>query len=222
MSTRALIVWGGWSGHQPEAVAELIKRTLELNEFEVGVSDSLSVFDDGESLRDLDLIVPVWTMGKITKEQCNALTEAVKGGVGIAGCHGGMCDAFREASEYQFMTGGQWVSHPGNDGVEYTVRITDHQHVITTGCTDFVVKSEQYYMHVDPSNHVLGTTRFPAPGTEGPHIPNGEVDMPVFWTRFYGSGKVFYSSLGHTAEVVAIPEHLKILERGLLWAANRL
>ena len=49
--------------------------------------------------------------------------NAVKSGVGLAGCHGGMCDSFREHTEWQFMTGGQWVAHPGNDGTKYTVKM---------------------------------------------------------------------------------------------------
>jgi uncharacterized protein len=220
MSKRALIVWGGWTGHQPEQVAGLLAETLRGRDFEVEVSDTLDAFLDADKLRSLDLIVPVWTMGKISGEQLRPLCEAVRGGVGIGGCHGGMCDSFREAAEYQLMTGGQWVSHPGNDGVRYTVRITDREHYITRGIRDYEIVSEQYYLHVDPSNHVLATTRFPTPGADGPHVPNGEFDMPVAWTRRYGEGRVFYHSAGHNAEVVAQPETLEMITRGLLWAAR--
>src|SRR5438105_1965780 len=133
MSKSALIVWGGWDGHQPEQVAGILADALRSHEFKVEVSDTLDSYKDLEKLKTLDLIVPIWTMGKITNEQLNPLCEAVKSGVGIGGCHGGMCDSFRDATEYQFMTGGQWVAHPGNDGVEYTVHITDPNHFITQG-----------------------------------------------------------------------------------------
>ena len=131
----------------------------------------------------------------------------------------GRIDSFREATEYHFMTGGQWVAHPGNDGVEYTVRITDPDHRITQGIADYIVRSEQYYLHTDPSNRVLATTKFPSPGVDGPHVPNGSFDMPVAWTRLYGKGRVFYCSLGHTSEMVEQPQTHEILRRGLLWAA---
>jgi type 1 glutamine amidotransferase len=157
-------------------------------------------------------------MGTIIWEQLSPLLDAVKSGVGIGGCHGGMCDSFRDATEYQFMTGGQWVAHPGNDGVEYTVHITDPNHYITQGSSDFQVKSEQYYMHTDPANRVLATTRFPV--ADGPHVPNGAVDMPVVWTKYYGQGRVFYCSLGHVAGVVRQPETLRLMTRGLRWAAK--
>jgi hypothetical protein len=218
MARKALIVWGGWDGHEPQQVAEIVDKALREKGFETEVSDTLDAYRDADKLKSLNLIVPVWTMGTIKNEQLNPLLEAVKSGVGIGGCHGGMCDSFREATEYQFMTGGQWVAHPGNDGVEYTVRITDHDHFITQGAHDFQVKSEQYYMHVDPAVKVLAVTRFPV--ADGPHATNGPVDMPVLWTKFYGKGRVFYSSLGHVAAVVRQPEALSLLTRGLLWAAH--
>lgn len=216
---KALIVWGGWNGHEPEPVAGIFADALKSHGFEVEVSNTLDAFLDGEKLKGLDLIVPVWTMGKITNDQLKPVVEAVKSGVGIAGCHGGMCDSFREATEYQFMTGGQWVAHPGNDGVEYTVRITDPSHFITQGVpAEFPVKSEQYYMHTDPANKVLAVTRFPT--ADGPHVGNGEFDMPVVWTKYYGKGRVGYVSLGHVANVVRQPEVLRLCTRALLWAAN--
>ncbi len=218
MAKKALIVWGGWDGHEPEKVAAIFKNVLSEKKFEVEVSNTLDSFNDKAKLAALDLIVPVWTMGKISGEQCGNVCEAVRNGVGIGGVHGGMCDSFREATEWQFMTGGQWVSHPGNDGTKYKVHITGEKHFITEGQSDFDVSSEQYYMHVDPAVKVLATTKFPV--ADGPHVPNGEFQMPVTWVKYYGKGKVFYCSLGHKADVVAMPPVLKQCTRGLLWAAN--
>ncbi len=222
MSTRsALIVWGGWDGHEPEKVADLFATLLRGEEFDVEVSDTLDSFLDGERLKSLHLIVPVWTMGQISAEQCGGVLAAVESGVGLAGCHGGMCDSFRESTDWQFMTGGQWVAHPGNDGVEYLVEIRrDVLHPITEGIGDFTVKSEQYYMHVDPAVQVLATTRFPTPGADGPHSPNGPVQMPVVWTKRWGKGRVFYTSLGHQRDVLESAPVPELLRRGLLWAAK--
>lgn len=218
MSKKALIVWGGWDGHEPRQVAEICEKLLKEEGFEVEVSNTLDSFLDQQKLMNLNLIVPAWTMGKITKEQCKPVLEAVKSGVGIAGCHGGMCDAFRENTDWQFMTGGQWVAHPGNDGVEYIVKIGPNKSPITEGIADFVVQSEQYYMHVDPAVKVLATTRFPT--ADGPHVGNGPVDMPVIWTKLFGQGRVFYCSLGHHADVIDHDPALTIMRRGMLWAAK--
>jgi len=205
---KALLVQGGWEGHEPKQVAEILANALRGEDFDVEVSDTLDSFRDEDKLRSIDLIVPIWTMGSILPEQLTPLLNAVKSGTGIAGCHGGMGDAFRNETEYQYMVGGQWVAHPGGDGVTYTVNISNKTHAITRGIADFSVTSEQYYMHVDPAINVLATTSF------------GDVQMPVVWTKTYGKGRVFYCSLGHVAAVVRQPEVLTIMTRGMLWAAG--
>lgn len=217
--SRALIVWGGWEGHEPEEVADIFRGVLENDAFDVTVSDTLDAFCDVD-LSTVDLIVPVWTMGTIEKEQLDPVLAAVENGTGIAGCHGGMGDAFRNSVAWQFMCGGQWVAHPGNDGVRYTVNIVKGSHEIVEGMEDFEVSSEQYYMHVDPAVKVLATTRFPT--ADGPHSPNGPVDVPAVWTKRWGRGRVFYSSLGHKADIVRMPPCLELMRRGFLWAAREM
>ncbi len=138
---------------------------------------------DSNKMQALDLIVPIWTMGTITSEQEKELLAAVESGVGIAGWHGGMGNSFRNNVDYQFMVGGQWVAHPGGV-IDYEVNITNHDDPITAGLDDFKMHSEQYYMHVDPSNEVLATTTF-----NGEHAPwiDGNV-IPVIWKRMWGIG----------------------------------
>ena len=218
MARRALIVWGGWDGHQPRQVAELLARILHEDGFLVEVSDTLDSFRDQKKLLDLDLIVPHWTMGTIQPEQVNPVLHAVQAGVGLGGCHGGMCDAFRDCTDWHFMTGGQWVAHPGNDGQRYRVEICDRTHPITNGIGDFEVASEQYYMHVDPAVKVLATTQFPI--ADGPHVPNGPVRMPVAWTKLFGKGRVYYNAIGHTAAVLERQPVITLVRRGFGWAAE--
>ncbi|GMA64988.1 ThuA domain-containing protein [Alicyclobacillus fastidiosus] len=204
---KALVVYGGWEGHYPKDIAEMFAGLLEQSDVRVTLSDTLDAFSSVDDLRQYQLIVPHWTQGDITSEQFAALRQAVHDGVGLAGIHGGMGDAFRNVPEYQYMVGGQWVAHPGNDGVTYGVNIVDKEHVITAGISDFTVTSEQYYMHIDPAIHTLATTNF------------GEVAMPVAWTKTYGAGKVFYHSLGHKPDIVAMPEVTRLTIQGMLWAA---
>lgn len=209
----ALIVWGGWEGHQPEAFAEICAGLLRDEGFGVEIASSLDALA-ADALAGLSLVVPIWTMGAIPAERLTALLGAVQSGVGIAGFHGGMGDAFRDATDYQFMVGGQFVAHP--DGIkDYVVNVVDDP--LTEGLADFRVHSEQYYLHVDPSNHVLATTTF-APET-APWV-SGTV-MPVAWTRAWGAGRVFYSSLGHAPEELDVPEARELLRRGMAWAARR-
>ncbi|MBB3950161.1 ThuA domain-containing protein [Aureimonas jatrophae] len=211
---QALIVWGGWSGHEPEQCAAVLGDMLREEGFTVFSENTTEAFAD-PSIHDLSLIVPLITMAKIEKEELTNLTAAVRGGVGLGGYHGGMGDAFRDQPEYQFMVGGQWVAHPGNI-IDYTVDVTRPDDPVMEGIASFPYRSEQYYMHVDPSNEVLATTRF-----TGEHAEwiDGVV-MPVVWKRRYGQGRVFYSSLGHVASEFQVPQMRTILQRGLVWAAR--
>ncbi|CAN5193078.1 ThuA domain-containing protein [soil metagenome] len=211
----ALFVCGGWEGHEPEKCASIFAPFLEENGYETEISTTLDSYLDEEKMRSLDLIVPIWTMGTITEEQEKGLISAVESGVGLAGWHGGMADSFRNSIAYQFMVGGQWVAHPGNI-IDYTVQITDHDDPITAGLEDFEMHSEQYYMHVDPSNEVLATTTF-----SGEHVPwiSGNT-IPVVWKRQWGESRIFYSSLGHIAKDFDVPEAKTLVERGMLWASR--
>ncbi|TWT13134.1 ThuA domain-containing protein [Planomicrobium sp. CPCC 101079] len=218
MKKKALIVQGGWDGHEPEQVASIYKNLLIEENFEVEISDTLESYADPEKLKALDLIVPHWTMGEIEPQYVRNVSHAVISGVGLAGSHGGMCDSFRKNVDWQFMTGGNWVAHPGNDGIDYIVNVKHSSSPLLEGLDDFKVVSEQYYLHVDPAVEVLATTRFPI--AEGPHVLNKAVDMPVVWTKRWGVGRVFYSSLGHVADIIAMPEVSFIMKKGFLWAAE--
>lgn len=213
---RALVVWGGWDGHEPKPCVDVFIPWMAQEGFEVDVRDTLDVYADEAVMKDLSVIVQCWTMAEITGEQSEGLRNAVKEGVGLAGWHGGLCDSFRNDTGYQFMTGGQFVDHPGGI-IDYEVNITHPDDPVMEGILDFPYRSEQYYMHVDPSNEVLATTT-----VGGEHFPwvQGCV-MPVVWKRRYGAGHVFYSALGHVAkEFEEYPQALTIMQRGILWAAQ--
>lgn len=216
---KALIFRGGWDGHEPDLTSVRFAKLLEKNGVKAEIFDGLDCLADKEKLMEYDLIVACYTMGEIPNEYAQNVSYAVGHGVGLAGCHGGMCDAFRDSTEWQFITGGQWVSHPGGDGVNYTVNICKGANPITEGLDDFEVCSEHYYLHVDPAIEVLATTRFPVVNYF--HAANKPIDMPVAWTKFWGLGRVFYTSLGHHDDVFEkSPSAEVLMERGMVWAAS--
>ena len=215
MSERlALIFWGGWEGHEPEACAAIVDGMLRGEGFATDVTQGTAALADGD-LGRYDLIVPIITQAQVEKESLKKLIAAVEAGSGLGGFHGGMADAFRNEPAYQFMVGGQWVAHPGNI-IDYRVEITKPDDPIVAGIEDFDYRSEQYFMHVDPGVEVLATTRF-----SGEHAAWAEgTIMPVVWKHRYGAARIFYSSLGHVASEFEVPQMREILRRGLLWAAR--
>ncbi len=214
---KALIFYGGWDGHTPKESAECFEQILKENGFEVTMCEGMECLDDKEALKQYDLFIPNITMSTIEGERCKNICEAVANGAGIAGWHGGMCDSFRESTDWQFMTGAQWVAHPGNSGATYEVKLLPGNE-FTEGLDNFTVTDEQYYMHVDPAVKVYATTEFPV--CDGNHVSNGKVDMPVLFTKTWGKGKVFYCSLGHTYRSLDIPQVKTMMTRGFIWAAR--
>ncbi|MFW5657094.1 MAG: ThuA domain-containing protein [Bacteroidota bacterium] len=210
-----LFVWGGWEGHDPGPCKDLFVPWMKKEGAVVTSSDTLDIYTDEALMQKQDLIVQVWTMGKITKDQEQGLLNAVKNGAGLAGWHGGLGDSFRENVEYQFMVGGQWVAHPGGV-IDYKVNITDKSDPVTKEIPDFAMHSEQYYMHVDPNVKVLATTTF---SDEHASWIKGCV-IPVLWKKTYGKGRVFYSSLGHKVTDFEVPEALETMQRGIIWASK--
>jgi len=208
----ALILYGGWPGHQPERFAALAKDCL-FDGFDVEITPDLAVLESSD-LNQRDLILPVWTQGELTGKQEQGVLQAIEEGTGLVGFHG-TADAFRGNPNFHFLLGGSFTAHPG-DMVEYTVHITSQTDPITSGFSDFQVRSEQYYMLVAPDNEVLATTTFsaePCPWIAG-------TVMPVAWKRRWGRGRVFYSAIGHAPEEWDIPEARALMQRGVSWASR--
>ena len=212
---KILVVYGGWEGHQPKVFAEKITKWLLDQKAEVKLVKGTSIYTDSNVMNDLDLIIQHITMSKMSPLETKGLINAIARGVGLAGCHGGLGDSFRDNTEYQYMVGGQFVKHPGGQ-VTYTVNIESKDDPITFGIKDFSLYTEQYYMHIDPNLEVLASTKFS--GIHDSWIKGAVV--PVVWKKLYGKGRVFYNSIGHSKETFEIPEVWTLIKRGVVWATQ--
>jgi type 1 glutamine amidotransferase len=211
----ALVVRGGWEGHGPGAATDRYVLVLKEARFDVTVSDSLDSYLDSELLAATDLIVQCWTMGELTGEQTAGLSRAVRAGTGFAGWHGGIVDSFRGNTNYSLVTGGQFVHHP-RGFVDYSVRPVS-SHPVVAGIEPFAVSTEQYYVLVDPGNQVHAVTDFVA----DPEYPEmAGVVMPVTWTRRWGAGRVFVTTIGHHVPDLEVPEVDSMIRKGMAWAAR--
>jgi type 1 glutamine amidotransferase len=206
------VVRGGWEGHLPAEATDLYIPFLRENGFEVTVSESTDSYLD---LDGTDLVLQCVSMGEISAEAVKGLETAVRAGTGLAGWHGGIVDSFRGNVDYSFMTGGQFISHPGGF-IDHRIEIVSDDPIVE-GIASFDLHTEQYYVHADPSNNVLATTTFKT----DPDFPWIEgATMPAVWTRTWGEGKVFVCTPGHSLADLNTPEVRTIIERGLLWASK--
>lgn len=229
MRKKALIVRGGWAGHDPVRATEVFIPELEDAGFALDIEDTPEVYADAAAMARYDLVVQCLTLGSATVDEVEGLRQAVAAGAGFAGWHGGIIDSFRASSDYLQLVGAQFAAHPhapedrGRTDVEayrtYTVHFTEagHEHPVTSGIADFEVNTEQYWVLTDDLNHVLAEcTLVPGGADEWPRA----VTMPVAWTRTWGEGKIFATSLGHTVDVLQVPQVHSLVTKGLLWAAR--
>jgi uncharacterized protein len=227
---KALVVRGGWEGHQPVAATERFIPFLTENGFDVRIEETTAVYADAGAMAETDLIVQSVTMSQIEREELAGLRAAIEAGTGFTGWHGGIADSFRASSDYLQLVGGQFATHPavgpGETRLEgeenfrdYTVNITElgRTHPITEGLDDFELHTEQYWVLVDELNDVLATTTHPAEDWQPWHRPH---TSPAVWTREWGQGRIVVTTPGHSLDVLDVPSVRTIIERGMLWAAR--
>jgi type 1 glutamine amidotransferase len=226
----ALVVRGGWDGHQPVETTSMFLPFLEENGFTVRVEESPAVYADAEYMATVDLVVQTNTMSTIEKAEFEGLRAAVEAGTGLAGWHGGIADSYRNNADYLQLIGGQFAAHPGKAPEErtgeqsdnympHTIEMTEAaaEHPITRGIGDFELTTEQYWVLHDDYIDVLATTT----QAVRPWDPwTRPVTSPALWTRQWGKGRIFVSTPGHRVEVLENPTVRTIIERGLLWAAR--
>ena len=230
ITKKALVVRGGWDGHQPVETTDLFILFLERNGYEVRIEDNTAVYADADYLATVDLILQCNTMTTIEKAEFEGLRAAIEAGTGLGGWHGGIADSYRNNSDYLHLIGGQFACHPGkhpdtltgeqsDNYVPYTVNVLPEaaDHPIMQGISDFELVTEQYWVLSDDYIDVLATTtqavREWDPWTR-------EVTSPAVWTRQWGKGRIFVATPGHRVEILEDPNVRTIVERGLLWASR--
>jgi uncharacterized protein len=230
LARRALVVRGGWDGHQPVEATDRYVPFLEASGFAVQVSDTTAPYADAELMAGVDLVVQCVTMSTIEKDEFTGLRAAVEAGTGFGGWHGGIADSFRNTSDYLQLVGGQFACHPGkhpdeqvgeqsDNYVPYRVNLTaaGREHPITAGLDDFDLVTEQYWVLADDYNDVLATTTQQVREWDAWHR---EVTSPAIWTRQWGEGRVFVCTPGHHVDVLEDPNVDTVVRRGLLWASR--
>jgi type 1 glutamine amidotransferase len=226
----ALVVRGGWDGHQPVEATELFIPHLQAHGFDVRVEESPKIYSDSGYMASVDLVMQCMTMSTIKSEEFEGLRTAVENGTGLAGWHGGIADSYRNTSDYLHLIGGQFACHPGkhpdertgeqaDNYVPYTVNMLPAaaDHPITQGIEDFDLVTEQYWVLSDDYIDVLATTTLKVREWDPWHR---EVTSPAIWTRQWGKGRIFVSTPGHRVEILQDINVRTITERGLLWASR--
>jgi type 1 glutamine amidotransferase len=206
-----MILNGGWPDHNPEGIGDFLETCIGPG-YQISRASNLNVLRP-DILSGVDVLVLSWTFGEITDEQTQALIDSVQGGMGLMAWHGAT-SAFLANRPYKFLLGGQFVDHPGGEHVAYRVHFSDDP--LTKGIADIDVATEQNYYLIDPSVKIVAKTHIQS--KEKPWIYG--IEVPVVWTRHWGTGKVFYCALGHTKDDIDSPSIRELIARAVRWLSR--
>lgn len=171
------------------------------------------------SLADYAAVV-FYTTGElaITDEQKQALLDYVRGGRGFVGIHSAT-DTFYKWPEYGQMIGGYFDGHPWHELV--AVLVEDRTHPSTKHLDPTFTITDEIYQHRDWSreqSHVLMKLDPEKVDLTKKGVKRTDKDFALSWTRSYGSGRVFYTALGHRKEVWDDPRFQTHLIEGIRWS----
>ena len=169
-----------------------------------------------ERLATFDAVV-FYTTGElpVAPAVLDNLVEWVAGGGAFTGIHSA-ADTLYEFGPYGDMLGGVFDGHPWTQ--EVRVRVEDAGHPATTELGDsFTIDDEIYQFRAfrrHPVRVLLSVDPDSVDLSRGSR-PDG--DYALAWCRDYGSGRVFYTALGHRPEVWRDPRFKNLLLGGIGW-----
>jgi len=233
---------------QPSLVDKLLKEIGATNNIEFTCTKDGTIFTP-ENIAKFDAFM-FYTTGDLTvpgadknppmpKEAKAQLLDAIRNGKGFIGTHSA-CDTFHTVEDpsigpgyhndgdktdpYIQMIGGEFIMHGGGQAHFQPGRmiVVDKAFPGISGLPeDFAPVEEWYSMkNFQPNLHVLliqdTSTMMKAMGGACYDRPN----YPATWSSAYGKGRVFYTSMGHRAEVWNDPMFQQILIGGLKWAVG--
>lgn len=217
-----VLIFSGQNNHNWRETTPRLKSILEAGgHFTVDVTEHPEQCD-AATFGKYDVLLSNWnTFGKPAVTNWPPATRAafldfVRNGKGFVSVHAGS-SSFYDWPEYQRLVGGSWkIGQTGHGPVHpFTVQITNHEHPITRGLTNFITTDELWQRTaLQPQVEILATA-YAAPEWKG----TGHAEPVAFTTRF-GAGRCFNLLLGHNAAAMNAAGFQQLLRRGAEWAAT--
>jgi len=147
-----------------------------------------------EALKNYDLIIFANTTGDLPMPDSQALLDWIKEGHAFVGMHSAT-DTFPGFHPYTEMIGGHFLKH--GPQVEVDVINQDRECPACQHLGDMWTIFDEIYQLKDfersKVHGLLTLDKHPNNKTPG--------DYPIAWSKEYGKGRVFYTSLGHREDV---------------------
>jgi type 1 glutamine amidotransferase len=190
-----------------------------------------------EKLRDFDAICFLNTVGVLFEgaELKASLMEFISSGKGFIGIHDAIATFVQYPRYDQWPAFGQMLGgtenggHPWN-GEVMAIKVDDPKSPLTAAFRgkDFEIADQAFQLQ-EPTlrDHMrvllsIDVKRTATPPKRVLAVRKDDLDFPVSWVRRHGKGRVFYSSLGHSAPVYSNPTVLQHFLAGIQYALGDL
>ena len=169
-------------------------------------------------LTGIDAVFFANTTGNLGIPDLQAFLDWVASGKGFLGSHSAS-DTYHEAPSYLAMLGGEFVTHGAI--VEAEVRVSDPANPAVAHLAPTFRLSDEWYRFqlAGPGRTVL--LKFDRNPPDGLGTAGEAVDLPLAWQKAHGSGRVFYTALGHRQETWEDARFRKHLLEAIRWAIGR-
>lgn len=201
-----ILYMAGGSWHDHLGVAAILRKFLEVrHEYYITYSEDFSIFT--RPLDQYDVIIMNGMPAKMEDDAFAGFTKAVKEGMPVLGLHSATAalkkDDLHKAS-YTDLIGADFGKHPPIH--TFPVTIVNPNHPIVKNIGDFEIYDEMYFYkeQADKSTVLI----------EAEHKG---IKTPIAWTRTYGKGNVFYTSLGHSVGAATNKYFQQLVLNALIW-----
>ncbi len=181
-------------------------------EWQAALKNNLSQLSR-ENLKNYDAVIFANTTGDLPLPDKQGFLDWIADGHAFLGMHSAS-DTFHGFPPYIEMLGGEFQTHNAQTGVECLVQDMKHPATKHLG-ESFCIEQEEVYLlkNYDPSkvHELLVLDKHPNHKKESGHFP-------IAWVKEYGTGKVFYTSLGHRENVWENERYQKHVLGAIKWA----
>jgi type 1 glutamine amidotransferase len=178
---------------------------------------------NAKNLDYFDVLVFASTTGELELDESqkkDMLAFVKDDGKGFVGVHAAL-DTNYEWPEYGEMIGGWFDQHPWMT-FQAPIVNEDPSFPAVSHLPKAFVKFDEIYQAKswsrDKVNVLLSLDATKLDFANNPRVHRTDHDFAVAWTKMYGHGRVFYSTLGHTEEAWSDPDVRKMYFEAIKWA----
>jgi uncharacterized protein len=169
-------------------------------------------------LATVDAVFFANTTGNLGIPDMAAFLAWIAGGKAFLGAHSAS-DTYHESPEFLAMLGGEFDTH--GSIVEAELRVNEPSNPAVAHLAPRFRMTDEWYRFRSAGSGLTILLSFDRNPPDGLGAAGDPVNLPIAWQKTHGSGRVFYTALGHRSEVwddVRFRTHLREAAR---WALGR-